>query len=64
MLDAEAKKKLTDQLVKCRNLIREFRTQAAREAETEIHCQLALWLGNQEERTVRAFLIVPEKEAV
>lgn len=47
MLDAEAKKSLTDQLVKCRNLIREFGMQAAREAETEIHCQLAVWLGNQ-----------------
>lgn len=47
LLDESSKKSLIDQLAKCRDIIRESGIQAAREAETEIHHQLAVWLGNQ-----------------
>lgn len=47
LLEVEGKRSLTDQLAKCRDMIRESGIDAAREAETEIHRQLAVWLGNQ-----------------
>lgn len=47
LLEEEGKRSLVAQLTKCRDTIRESGIDEAREAETELHRQLAVWLGNQ-----------------